>query len=201
MSTSQPALILASASPRRSELLRGLGLTFRVLPANTDEIQPPHLSPSEICQINALRKARHLAREHPQDWILGADTLVFLGSRIFGKPASRSEAHQMLRDLQGRQHHVITGVCLIQEHLHHTHLFAEITHVQFRTLTEAQIESYHQQVNPLDKAGAYAIQEHGDQIVEAFTGSLSNVIGLPVERLKQQWLQLPGWAEFWSALP
>jgi septum formation protein len=178
-----PPLVLASASPRRAELLRQMGLDFRILPAHVPEVQPEHLSPAEVCLINAYRKARSVAKRRPDALVLGADTLVCLGTRIFGKPANLVHAEQMLLELQGREHLVITGVCLAHLRAHRQQLFAEATQVRFHALTPAQARVYLARVNPLDKAGAYAIQEHGELIVERIDGSYSNVVGLPVERL------------------
>jgi septum formation protein len=179
-----PPLILASASPRRSELLRQMGLQFEVLAARAPEVQPEHLTPAEICQINAYRKARAVAKKHPDALVLGADTLVCLGTRIFGKPASRPAAEEMLIELQGQEHEVITGVCLAHLRTHRTELFAEVTTVRFHRLTLEHVRVYLSRIDPLDKAGAYAIQEHGELIVERIDGSFSNVVGLPVERLQ-----------------
>jgi septum formation protein len=185
-----PPLILASASPRRQELLRQMGLAFEVIPARIREVQPGHLSPAEIGQINACRKARAVARDHPEALVLGADTLVCLGRRLFGKPADFPEAERMLLELEGREHLVITGVCLLQLRARRRRLFAAATRVLFRPLGLDQVRAYLERIHPLDKAGAYAIQEHGDLIVERIEGSFSNVVGLPVERLEQvlaQW--------------
>jgi septum formation protein len=182
MSTSP--LILASASPRRSQLLREVAPDFRVVPADVEELSPPHLSPHEICQVNAYRKAWAVAKQHPDALVIGADTLVFLGEKVYGKPAHMTEALRMLGELQGRTHHVVTGVCLIHRRRHRQHIFAESTAVSFRSLSEADIADYLKVVNPLDKAGSYAIQEHGNRIVASIEGSYSNVVGLPIERLK-----------------
>src|SRR5213595_3685806 len=105
------SLILASASPRRSELLRQLGVDFQTIPGRAEEIHPEHLTPHEICQINAYRKARATAKKFPDALVLGADTIVCVGTKVFGKPRDLKEAHQMLSHLQGRTHEVITGVC------------------------------------------------------------------------------------------
>ena len=183
-------LILASASPRRSLLLRELVPDFQIITENTAEIQPDHLSPAEICQVNAHRKAAAIAKSHPQKIVLAADTLVFLGSKVYGKPRSMEEALQTLQELQGRAHTVITGVCLMRPHPHPPDIFAEITTVRFKSLTDEAIRRYHQLVNPLDKAGAYGIQEHGDQIIHSIEGSYSNVVGLPLERLRPKLAEL-----------
>ncbi|HEY2328743.1 MAG TPA: Maf family protein, partial [Verrucomicrobiae bacterium] len=108
-----PPLILASASPRRAELLKLLPVKFRVLPAAVDEVAHDHLTPLEVCQLNAHRKARVVAKKIPDALVLGADTLVFLDNEIFGKPRHQAEARQMLGRLQGRTHQVVTGVCLM----------------------------------------------------------------------------------------
>jgi septum formation protein len=176
-------LILASASPRRSDLLRHLGLTFQTIPSHLPEVFHEHFSPHELCQLNAYRKARSVAKRHPDHQVLGADTLVCLGRRLLGKPASFEDACQMLTLLQGRTHQVITGVCLLHLRTHRQRTFAESTEVTFHPLGPAQIRRYLQSINPLDKAGAYAIQEHGEFIVRQIDGSFSNVVGLPVERI------------------
>ena len=133
-----------------------------------------------------------VAKKFPDALVLAADTLVFLDDEILGKPAGLSEAQQMLERLQGRTHQVVTGVVLIHLRPHREHLFAVSTRVRFRALTSEQIRDYLARVNPLDKAGAYAIQEHGDLIVEEISGSYSNVVGLPVERLQEE---LNAWSE------
>jgi septum formation protein len=181
-----PPLILASASPRRAELLRQLQTDFQIVPSDAAEIIDEQLSPQELCQLNAHRKARAVAKTIPDALVLGADTLVFLEREIFGKPRNLDEAKQMLAKLQGRTHQVVTGVSLIYLRGHRERLFAVSTDVTFRPLTSAQIGDYLSKVNPLDKAGAYAIQEHGDLIVSEISGSFSNVVGLPVERLGEE---------------
>jgi len=178
-----PLLILASASPRRLELLRQLGFHFKVVPSNGAEVHEDHLSAGELAQINAYRKARAVSKHHPDAIVIGVDTLVAAEGRIFGKPQDRKEAREMLTFLQGRTHQVTTAVCLICLRGHRQKIFFEQTDVTFRRLTAAQIRLYHRQVNPLDKAGAYGIQEKGEMLVESVAGSYSNVVGLPMERL------------------
>lgn len=185
-----PPLILASASPRRAELLRQLDTPFRVVPSDAPEVHEDHLTASELAQLNAFRKARAVARKFPDALVLGADTLVYLGSRLFGKPRDLGHARQMLAELQAKTHQVITGVCLIHLRSRRTRLVAESTDVRFKPLDAALIDRYVAAVDPLDKAGAYAIQESGDWIVEEISGSYSNVVGLPMERLAaelQRW--------------
>jgi len=187
-----PPLILASASPRRAELLRQLGLDFRGVSSDALEIFDEQLSPWELCQLNAHRKARVIAKKHPDALVLGADTLVFLDNEIMGKPVSLADAKRMLTRLQGRTHQVVTGVSLIHLRAHRERIFAASTDVSFRPLTAEQIDAYLARVNALDKAGAYAIQEHGDLIVSEISGSYSNVVGLPVEMLKEE---IRGWEQ------
>ena len=175
-----PPLILASASPRRAELLRQSRFEFQTIAPNTPEAHPEHLTPSEICQINAYRKARTIAKRHPDAVVLGADTIVCLGRQVFGKPENLADAHGMLAKLQGRTHEVRTGVCLIHLRAHRQALFVATTAVTFRRLHSEQIRRYLAKINPLDKAGGYAIQEEGDEIVKAICGSYSNVVGLPL---------------------
>jgi len=181
-----PALILASASPRHSDLLREMGVAFTVVRNQVPEVAPEHLSPVETAEINAYRKARATAKQHPDAFVLGADTIVSLGAGIFGKPADMADAEQMLAKLQGRTHEVITGVCLIHLRGHRQKLFAVSTAVTFRKLHIGQIRRYLAKIYPFDKAGSYAIQEEGDLIVKGIAGSFTNVVGLPVERLREE---------------
>lgn len=181
-----PPLILASASPRRAELLRELGVKFQVLPGHAQEEVGDVLSPHELCQLNACRKARVVAKKFPDNLVLGADTEVCLGAEVFGKPSDLTDAARMLDRLQGRTHEVVTGVCLVHLRRHRQKVFAVSTSVRFRPLGAAQIRDYLAKINPLDKAGAYAIQQHGDEIVEKISGSWTNVVGLPLERLQEE---------------
>lgn len=181
-----PPVILASASPRRMELLRQIVTTFEVVPSDAPELVDEHLSPYELCQLNAHRKARAVAKRFPDALVLGADTLVFLEREILGKPANLAEARRMIARLQGRTHQVITGVSLIHLRPHHERILAVSTDVRFRSLTAGQVRDYLSRMNPLDKAGAYAIQEHGELIIEEISGSYTNVVGLPVERVRAE---------------
>jgi len=181
-----PPLILASASPRRAELLRQLDLDFQIIPSIATEVFDEQLSPLELCQLNAHRKARVVAKKHPDALVLGADTLVFLGGETLGKPADLAEARRMLGRLQGRTHQVVTGVSLIHLRAWRERTFAVSTDVTFHPLTAGQINVYLSKMNPLDKAGAYAIQEHGDTIVSGISGSFSNVVGLPMEMIREE---------------
>ncbi|MFM1770153.1 MAG: hypothetical protein RJA22_2682 [Verrucomicrobiota bacterium] len=181
-----PAVILASASPRRSELLRGLGVEFVVVPSRAAELEPEHLSPAETALVNAWRKARAVACRHPGRVVLAADTVVSLGAEQFAKPIDLADAERMLGRLQGRTHQVVTGVCLLSLRPWRERLFAVTTAVTFRRLHAGQIRRYLRRIHPLDKAGGYAIQEEGDQVVRGIRGSYTNVVGLPVERLREE---------------
>jgi septum formation protein len=187
-----PPLILASASPRRSDLLRRLGVKFRVVPSDTPELHPGELTAVEVSRINAYRKARTVAKKFPDALVLGADTLVYLDHALFGKPATLEEAYRMLEQLQGRTHQVVTAICLLNLRNHRQKIFADISSVTFLPLDAAKIRRYLNHVNPLDKAGAYAIQEQGESIVEKISGSYTNVVGLPMEILKGE---LDGWTQ------
>jgi septum formation protein len=188
---SAPGLILASASPRRAELLRQLGLEFQVIPADISEVEGGHLSAAEVAQINAYRKARAVSKNFPGAVTLGVDTVVSLGGALFGKPGTLAEAEKMLLTLAGRTHLVVTGVCLIHLRAHRQKVFFDQTEVTFRPLTPAQIRQYHAEVNPLDKAGGYGIQEKGEALVASISGSFSNVMGLPLERLEAELASFP----------
>jgi septum formation protein len=187
-----PSLILASASPRRSQLLRSAGLQFVVSAAHTPELESDQLTPHEMAQINAYRKARAVAKHHPDAIVLGADTVVSLDNRCFGKPTSRAEALRFLTELQGRTHEVVTGVCLLYQRRHRERLFAVSTLVTLRALSPRALRDYVSRINPLDKAGAYGIQEEGHLIVETVDGSYSNVVGLPVREVLAA---LEGWPD------
>ena len=185
-------LILASASPRRAELLKLLRVEFSVLPSDATEVAHEHLSPLEVCQLNAHLKARSVAKKIPDSLVLGADTLVFLDNEILGKPRDLAEAHRMLSWLQGRHHQVVTGVSLIHLRGHHERIFAVSTDVLFHPLNARQIRDYLAAIHPLDKAGAYAIQDAGEKIISEISGSYSNVVGLPVEQLREE---LAAWSQ------
>lgn len=184
----QPPVILASASPRRVDLLRQLVPDFEVVPSAAPEVHDEQLTAWEMAQVNAYRKARVVAKQFPDALVVAADTMVYLdrAAKLFGKPAHRADAERMLGELAGKVHAVITGVCLLQLRGHRQRVFADWTDVRFHPLTSQQIRDYLALMNPLDKAGAYAIQEHGERIVAEISGSFSNVVGLPVERLREE---------------
>jgi septum formation protein len=183
MSSDKLQIILASASPRREHLLREMSLRFTVVrPSDVEELLGG-AAPDVVAMQNAQRKARAVAGRHPDSVVIGADTIVVLNGKLFGKPHKLEEAAQMLGQLAGQRHEVITGVCLSHRALDMELTFAETTQVWMRPLTRPQIAEYLGKINPLDKAGAYAIQEYGAGIVERIEGSYHNVMGLPTERL------------------
>lgn len=174
-------LILASASPRRRELLDRAGLPHLVVPADVTEHEDPASCPDAMVRHNAALKARAVAASHPGDLVLAADTTVALGDTVLNKPADLAEARAMLRKLSGRTHTVYTGVTLriAAEGFEETHVVT--CGVTFRELDEATITRYFALVNPLDKAGAYGIQEGRELIIARHDEPLSNIMGLPVE--------------------
>ena len=173
-------IILASASPRRSELLVRAGVVFEVVVSPAEEIHDASLQPDMLCELNAGLKADAVALTRPDATVIGADTLVFIDDFPLGKPLDLHEAREMLRRLSGRTHQVCTGVCVIHPGGERK-LFHGLTEVVFRELDEAAIDGYFSLVNPLDKAGAYGIQEHGELIITEIRGSFENVMGLPVD--------------------
>jgi tRNA-dihydrouridine synthase B len=184
-----PGIILASASPRRRELLKRIVDDFRVVPSGVDEEPLRERNPVGYAVRAAIAKAETVGEQYPNALIIAADTLVCLENEIFGKPESRDEAREMLAKLSGRRHRVVTGFALHRKtggRLLHGH---ETTWVTFRELTPEAIERYLDAVDCLDKAGAYAIQESGDALVEKIEGDFDNVVGLPVARIRDLFLE------------
>lgn len=192
--TPDPAgLILASASPRRQELLARLGVPFTVLVAGVVEDETPDADPRRLVGHNAALKAAWVSARFPAATVLGADTTVCLDGRVLNKPADAADARAMLRRLSGRTHTVHTGLALRRGR---DALAVDVvvdSAVRFRTLDEPAIETYLARVHTLDKAGGYAIQEHPDLIIAGYEGSLTNIIGLPLAETKQI-LTRAGWA-------
>jgi septum formation protein len=194
MGESLPPVVLASASPRRSELLSHLPVSFTVFPSDAPEVHNEQLTAREVCMVNAYRKARAVAKQFPDHLVLGADTLVSMGTRLYGKPTDINEAERMLSELQGKTHEVVTGVCLMHLRSHRVKTFCETTWVTFKELKREDIHNYVMKVSTLDKAGAYAIQEFGDLLVAGVDGSYDNVVGLPTESLRRafaEWREVP----------
>jgi septum formation protein len=172
--------ILASASPRRRELLAQLGLSFIVVPSELQEINQSGMRPHMHATYYAEAKAKEVADRHPNKWVLGADTIVILGQEILGKPVDFSEASSMLSRLGGRSHCVITGICLVNASLEVVESEWVETKVFMKSLTLEDIEGYIRTGEPMDKAGAYGIQGIGGCLIQRIEGSYSNVVGLPL---------------------
>ena len=179
-------LILASASPRRSELLQRMGLGFEIYPSGIDEDDSGSKGPELLVMNNAQLKASDVAQQHPHAMTLGADTTVVLGNTIFSKPQDLAEAASMLTALSGRWHRVMTAVALVWPQGEFYESFINYSAVQFKPLNHTSIEAYFQRVNPLDKAGAYGIQTGREMIIESVKGSIENVMGLPVHILAEK---------------
>ena len=179
-------LILASASPRRRDLLREHGYEFRVIPAKVEESAPPHLTAGEITLRNARAKAWAVSKAHPAAIVLGVDTIVAFEGEIFGKPADMKAAFAMASRLNGQTHEVYSGVWLRHETAKKERGFVEITRVEFRRLSDSQLRGYLARIGPLDKAGAYAAQDDRGELIAHVEGSFSNVVGLPMEALAER---------------
>jgi septum formation protein len=176
--------ILASASPRRTELLREAGLPHRVVVAAVTEHEDPSTDPAEMVLHNARLKAEAVARLHPDALVLGSDTTVALGEHALNKPADLAESRAMLRRLSGREHTVHTGVCLLCPALGIDESHDVTAWVRFRELSEEDITRYQSLVNTLDKAGAYGIQQGREIIIDEYQRPISTIMGLPVEFVK-----------------
>jgi septum formation protein len=177
-------LILASASPRRTELLREAGIPHRVLVAAVTEHEDPTTDPTKMVLHNARLKAAAVSRLHPDALVLGSDTTVALGDRALNKPADLAESRAMLRSLSGREHTVHTGVCLLCPALGIDESHDVTAWVRFRDLSEDDITRYQSLVDTLDKAGAYGIQQGKEIIIADFQQPISTIMGLPVEFVK-----------------
>ncbi|MDX2186846.1 MAG: nucleoside triphosphate pyrophosphatase [Opitutaceae bacterium] len=179
------SLILASASPRRKELLGTLGIPFRVEVAQVTEFEEVDADPCHLVAHNAALKAEWVAERFPECYVLGADTTVFLDGKVLNKPVDLEDARAMLRRLSGRTHIVHTGVSL--RHLQKGVRLDQgvSSQVEFKPFGDPVIDAYFKIVNPLDKAGAYGIQEGRDLIIAGWSGSFTNIMGLPMETTKQ----------------
>lgn len=174
-------LILASGSPRRIKLLRDAGFEFKVIPSNIDEVIERGWTPEETVKRLAMQKAMQVAIDYPDDVIVGADTIVVLGSDVLGKPIDEEDALRMLKALSGRTHTVFTGVALIKNGVSDT--FFTKAEVTMRALSELEIRNYVKTKEPMDKAGAYAIQGEGAGLVERYEGDFFTIVGLPLTML------------------
>jgi len=173
-------IILASKSPRRSTLLEQAGLAISVIPSNFDESTVAISNPEVYVTTLAESKAQDISQKHPDSWVIGADTIVLIDSVVLGKPASTDEARDMLQRLSGKIHQVLTGYCICCKEKNRNFSGTVRTDVQFKKLSEAEIEWYIQTDEPFDKAGGYAIQGIGTFLVKSINGSYTNVVGLPV---------------------
>jgi len=177
-----PSLVLASSSPRRAALLSEGGFEFEIVSPRVAEKFDAALTLRELTLWNAIRKGMSIAQTRPDAVVLAADTLVALENRVIGKPANSSEAAEMLRRLSGRTHEVCSAVLIYHQTSGRSTVFHDISHVRFHRLKNAAIKDYLARVSPLDKAGAYAAQGSGAEIIANIEGSFSNVVGLPMEK-------------------
>ena len=181
-------IILASSSPRRSELMTLAGFRFDVICADIDEIVPEKAMPQEVVMSLALQKAQAVAKAHRKSAVVGSDTVVALDGKILGKPKNDENAREMLKFLSGKAHSVFTGVTLIKGDI--TRSFSVETKVKFFDLTDEEIDEYIKTGEPADKAGAYGIQGYGSLLVEKIDGDYFNVVGLPVSKLARELLAI-----------
>ena len=182
-------IYLASTSPRRKQLLKEAGISFRVLRPDYHEKNIRGASPSKLVQVHAFQKAASASKKIKNGVVIGADTVVFFHGKIIGKPKNKAHAFRVLSLLQGKKHRVYTGVALLkisESRLAAKCVFVQKTAVRLQKMKPAQIARYFKRVNPLDKAGAYAIQSRHAGIVEKVEGSFSNAVGLPMEVVSRQ---------------
>jgi len=187
-------LVLASASPRRQELLQIAGVPFIVHPADVDEAPLSGESAQECAERLAREKALKVAQLRPRDVVLGADTVVVVSGEILGKPVDANDAARMLRLLSGREHQVITGVCLVRPNPRNpesVHIASETTLVTMTEISDDEIREYVATGEPMDKAGAYAIQGMASRWIPRIEGDYSNVVGLPVAMVYRMLKELP----------
>ena len=178
----RPTLLLASNSPRRRELLLEAGFEFKIFAPKISERFDVDLTLLELTALNAIRKGMASARLHPKRVVLAADTLVAIDDHVLGKPKDKNEAVSMLEQLSGRAHDVCTSAFICHLENSKATSFYETSRVHFRRLSRRAIGNYFVHVNPLDKAGAYAAQGFGNEIIDKIDGSYTNVVGLPMEK-------------------
>lgn len=178
-----PKLILASASPRRAEILRSVGWPFEALPAHIDESREDGEKANAYVERVARLKAEAVAARSPRSLVLGADTVVVIDDEILGKPCDEDDANRMLRVLNGRRHQVLTGMALVNDADGQSKVAHEVTEVRFAEMSDQEINWYVATGEPMDKAGAYAIQGHGALFIKEIRGDYFNVVGLPVRLL------------------
>ncbi|MFO8100889.1 MAG: Maf family protein [Dehalococcoidia bacterium] len=178
-------IVLASASPRRQELLKQIGLKFEVDPGNCEEVLRGDIEPAELAKSLSHQKAQAVAQKHPDAIVIAADTFIVAGKSLMGKARSEAEAREMLTELSGKSHSVITGFTIIDTLKGKVVSQSVETKVWFRRLSEEEIDAYVKCGEPIGKAGAYAIQGLGSVIVERIEGDYSNVVGLPLTALAE----------------
>lgn len=184
-------VILASASPRRKELLSYIVPDFRIIPSNEDETLPDNFPAEKSAEFLAAKKAVHISALYPESIVIGSDTVVLVDGEILGKPSDEADAYRMLKKLSGKTHTVITGVCISQGKKKKS--FSEETKVEFYPLSDKEIRDYIATGDPMDKAGAYGIQGKGCILIKGIEGDFFTVMGLPAARLKRE---LSEFAEF-----
>ena len=176
--------ILGSQSPRRKEILNSLGLEFKVVIPNVKEYKD-EIFYKDIPILNARLKGDEIAKQFPNDIVIAADTVVEFNNRLFNKPIDDDDAVNMLEKLSGNEHRVVTSVSIQQRNINYFQLFSEISRVQFLNFGRDTIAEYMKKVHVMDKAGSYAVQEHGSMIIKEIIGSVTNVMGLPIEKLTE----------------
>lgn len=176
-------LVLASASPRRKEILQNLGLSFEVITSDAEEKQENGIPPYMMVQQLAMIKGTDVALRVKDALVVSADTIVYLDGKVLGKPGTVEKAREMLKMLSGNEHEVYTGICITDSGGGKSVSDYEVTKVKFRTLTDEEIEKYILTGEPMDKAGAYGIQGKGCLLVEKINGDYLNVVGLPAAKL------------------
>lgn len=176
-------LVLASASPRRKELISLISQDVVIHPSNIDETVPDGISPEAVPEFLAVKKAADVAKNFKDDTVIGSDTVVIVDNEILGKPKDREDAALMLQKLQGKTHLVITGCAIFKKGKSLS--FSEVTKVTFYPLTKEEIDAYINTGEPMDKAGAYGIQGFGSLLVREICGDYFNVVGLPVAKLNK----------------
>ncbi|MBL7996362.1 septum formation inhibitor Maf [bacterium] len=175
-------IILASASPRRAQILSQIGFNFKAVPSSIEETFTNH-DPVQVARELAMNKAKEVAEIYPESIVIGADTIVFLNNQILGKPASEAEAIDMLRSLSGNTHVVYTAFAIIQKCVNKQIVDFETTEVTFRNISDEEIGVYVRSGSPMDKAGAYGIQDQSAVFVQKITGDFYNVVGLPISKI------------------
>ena len=177
-------IILASASPRRKELMGYIVPRFEIIPADVDETLPKEIPAEKSAEFLAVKKAEHISAQYPESIVIGSDTVVIVDGEILGKPADEADAYRMLKKLSGKVHTVITGVCISKGEKKKS--FSEATRVEFYPLSEEEIRGYIATGDPMDKAGAYGIQGEGCVLIKGIEGDFFTVMGLPAAKLKRE---------------